>query len=227
MTKHGKSRGHQKRRTAGADSAGPVGAREPRAGARDPASEHGWLGRFRGRHPVLCAVVIFAVLMGAFYGFIHSPYVGSDPFQPFLTLIARSTGGVLQVLGQEITVDGTSVSSPVFSMEIVRGCDAIEPVAAFVAAVLASPVALWAKIPGILVGATAMLLINLIRIVSLYFVGVHFPKALDIMHLDVWQAAFVVLAICFWAIWVQWATREREHSTVSVRSTVDSGGERE
>jgi exosortase/archaeosortase family protein len=158
---------------------------------------------------VLRAVVIFAVLMGMFYGLIHSPYVGADPFQPHLGLVARSTGAVLGVLGQEITVNGTSVSSPDFSMEIVRGCDAIEPTAAFVAAVLASPVAFWAKIPGILIGAAAMLVINLIRLVSLYFVGVHFPKVLDIMHLDVWQATFVVLAICFWTIWVQWATRPK------------------
>ena len=205
------------------DSAGQVDLREPGGGADDLRSDRGWFGRFRAGHPVLCAVVIFAVLMGAFYGFIHSPYVGSDPFQPYLALIARSTGGVLQVLGQDITVEGTSVSSPVFSMDIVRGCDAIEPTAAFVAAVVASPVVFWAKIPGILIGSAALLVINLIRIVSLYFVGVHFPKALDIMHLDVWQAAFVVLAICFWAIWVQWATRKRGHSTFSVRSTVDSG----
>jgi exosortase/archaeosortase family protein len=154
-------------------------------------------------------VVIFGVLMGLFYGFIHNPYVGSESFEPYLALIARSTGGILGVLGQDISVVNTSVSSPDFSVDIVRGCDAIEPVAAFIAAVLASPVSLWAKIPGILVGATAMVLINLIRIVSLFFVGIHLPKVLDIMHLDVWQAAFIVLAICFWAIWVQWATRAK------------------
>jgi hypothetical protein len=29
------------------------------------------------------------------------------------------------------------------------------------------------------------------------------------MHYDLWQAAFIVLAIVAWAIWVQWATREK------------------
>ncbi len=153
------------------------------------------------------AVVIFAVLMGLFYGLIHSPYVGPAPFQPYLALIARTTGGILSILGQDTAVVDTSVTSPEFSMAIVRGCDAIEPTAAFVAAVLASPVSVWAKMPGILVGTMALVVINLVRLVSLFYVGVYFPKALDFMHFDVWQAAFIVLAICFWAIWVQWATR--------------------
>ncbi len=153
-------------------------------------------------------MVVFGVLMGLFYGFIHSPYVGPEAFQPYLALIARVTAGVLSMLGQGTTAVETSVTSPQFSMGIVRGCDAIEPTAAFVAAVLASPVALGAKIPGILVGTLALVVMNFVRLVSLFFIGVYYPKALDFMHFDVWQAAFIVLAICFWAIWVQWATKE-------------------
>ncbi|UCE61919.1 MAG: hypothetical protein JSU63_09325, partial [Phycisphaerales bacterium] len=72
-------------------------------------------------------------------------------------------------------------------MRIVRGCDAIEPVAAFTAAVLASPVSVSFKAWGILVGALALQVINLIRLVTLFFVGVYFPRALDIVHIDVWQ----------------------------------------
>jgi len=110
-------------------------------------------------------------------------------------------------MGQDVGVVDTSVTSEEFSMEIVRGCDAIEPTAAFVAAVLASPVPFAAKIPGVLVGSAALGLVNLVRLVRLFFIGVYFPRALGFMHFDVWQAAFIVVAICFWAVWVQWATR--------------------
>ena len=155
---------------------------------------------------MLPAVIIAAVLMGLFYGFIHTPFVGEAPFRPYLALLARVTGGILGVLGQETATIETSVSSPAFAMQIVRGCDAIEPVAVFAAAVLASPVAMWSKILGLLAGTLALLLINLGRLVSLFYVGAYFPKAFDLVHLDLWQAAFIVLALCFWAIWVQWAT---------------------
>ncbi|MCH9035376.1 MAG: hypothetical protein IID42_12885 [Planctomycetes bacterium] len=165
--------------------------------------------RVRTRFRVVRAVVVFVVLMGLFYGFIHSPFVGSEAFQPYLELIASVSGGLIGFLGQPTSVVDTSVNSPDFSMRIVRGCDAIEPTAAFVAAVLASPVSLWAKIPGILIGTMALVVINVVRLVSLFFVGIYVPSVLDFMHFDFWQAAFIVLAICFWAIWVQWATRPR------------------
>ncbi len=162
-----------------------------------------------GMRPVLRAVTIFCVLMGAFYAFEFTKVAKGNLRGAYLKLIARASGGTLAVLGYDTTVDGVSVSSPRFSMNIVRGCDATDPAAAFVAAVLASPTSVWAKIPGIAIGTLALLTINLLRVVTLFFVGIYFPSAFETMHQGVWQASFMVLAIACWAIWVQWATRER------------------
>ena len=101
-------------------------------------------------------------------------------------------------------------------MEIVRGCDAIEPVAVFSAAVLASPVLMSRKLSGSLVGAVVLQLINFFRLVTLFFIGAYSRTIFDVLHESVWQAAFVLLALVFWAIWVQWATRaQREHPSGS------------
>ena len=104
---------------------------------------------------------------------------------------------------------GRTITASGFPVQIVRGCDGLEPIAAFVAAVAASPVSVLAKVPGIMIGAVCLWLINLGRIISLVLIGVHFPKAFDAMHQEVWQAAFIVLAIGFWAIWVQVVTRKK------------------
>ena len=161
------------------------------------------------------AIVVFVVLMGLFYGFVHTPANETTAFRPYLALLARVVGGILGLFGYDISVAETTVHSPQFSLEIVRGCDAIEPAATYIAAVLASPVGVWPKIPGILIGTAAIMLINLVRIVSLFFVGVYYRSAFNMMHEGVWQAAFVVLAIVFWAVWVQWATRgKRERPDV-------------
>ena len=199
------------------DGAGaPPDARPSVARSKATGSRGGKTLRVRTRFRVVRAVVVFTVLMGLFYGFIHSPFVGSEAFQPYLELIASVSGGLIGFLGQPTSVVDTSVTSPEYSMRIVRGCDAIEPTAAFVAAVLASPVSLWAKIPGILIGTMALVVINVLRLVSLFFIGVYVPSVSDFMHFDFWQAAFIVLAICFWAIWVQWATRPRLEGGIAV-----------
>ncbi len=83
-------------------------------------------------------------------------------------------------------------------------------------AVLASPVSLWAKIPGLLVGWICLPVINFLRLVSLFIIGISFPAFFDVVHEHIWQAVFVVLAIVFRAIWVQLATRsDRGSSDVS------------
>ncbi len=166
------------------------------------------------------AIVIFVVLMGLFYGFIHTPANETTAFRSYLALIARVVGGIIGLFGYEATVSETVIYTPQFSLEIVRGCDAIEPAATYIAAVLASPVGVWPRIPGILVGTAAILVINLLRIVSLFFVGVYYPSAFKTMHEGVWQAGFIVLAIVFWAVWVQWATREKREPPNAKAETI-------
>ena len=51
--------------------------------------------------------------------------------------------------------------------------------------------------------------VNLVRIVSLFLVGVYFPKAFDWMHVEVWSAIFILLAIVLWTLWIQWAMKFR------------------
>lgn len=41
---------------------------------------------------------------------------------------------------------------------------------------------------------------------SLYYTGIYFPSAFRTMHVDVWQPAFIGLALFFWVIWMQWVT---------------------
>ena len=159
------------------------------------------------KQPVLRAVLIFLALLAAFYTFEFTHLARGPARRAYLQWIANTSARILIVMGHNAKADGTDINSPRFSVKIVPGCDALDPAAAFVAAVIASPVSFWTKIPGLLIGTASLLLINLFRVVSLFFIGIHFPAAFKTMHHDVWQAVFVVLAVLFWFVWVQWATR--------------------
>lgn len=169
---------------------------------------------WQAKGPVFRFVAVFALLMGVFYFLYVSefvPFIQSETglFPAYLRWTAQVSGWILSVLGNDATVQDRIISTPSFSLEIVRGCDALEATALFVSAVLAFPVAFRTKIPGIVIGSGLLMVTNWIRIVSLYYIGVHWPKSFDMMHLEVWQGAFILLALLLWVTWAHWATLDR------------------
>jgi len=130
---------------------------------------------------------------------------------------AEVSAFVLNVFGENARVYDSAISSNRFSVNIKKGCDAIQPTILFICAVLASPVAFKPKIPGLLLGLAFLMLMNLVRVLSLFYVGIYWNSAFEIMHHDVWQAVFIILSILAWGAWALWAVRktiEPRHATV-------------
>ena len=194
----------------------PRGRWGPDPARRGPSSEKRGRGRTFGiggvswffeQRPALRFVVLVCVMMGLYYAGISTGPVRKGLFPAYLRVNADLSAGIIRVLGRPAMAAGVSVVSPEFSLSIQKGCDAIDPSALFAAGVLAFQVSLTAKLPALLIGTLSLLAINLVRIVSLFYVGIHFPKAFHAMHVDVWQPAFILLAIALWAAWALLATR--------------------
>jgi exosortase/archaeosortase family protein len=83
-------------------------------------------------------------------------------------------------------------------------------IVSFVFAVLASPsaVGLLARVPYLLMGTLLLLAMNFVRIVSLYYIGIYYEEAFDIMHIDVWQAVFIFVPLVMWITWARRTGRE-------------------
>lgn len=128
----------------------------------------------------------------------------------YLGANARLSSAILNWLGQATHVSAITIRSAQFAITVHRGCDAIEPAWFFCAAVLSFPAPLARKIPGLLAGVALILTLNLARIVSLFLIGLHFPRFFDAAHLEIWPATFIIVAIFFWIGWIGW-TRRRDH----------------
>ena len=167
------------------------------------------------KRPVLRFLLVLAVSLVGFEVAFHLWIDPSEFFQEYLRLNAGLSASVLQALGDDATATGTLLSSSTFSLEIRRGCDAVQVTGFFLLVMLASPVSvtLWRRLPALAIGAALLLTINLARIVSLYYAGIYFPSAFNAMHVDIWQPAFILLALLLWVAWVRWATRSRRGKT--------------
>lgn len=155
--------------------------------------------------------------MGLFYFCETRPVFTDTILPPYTRANARVSGTILGISYDDVAVIGDSISSQkaACSISVRHGCDALLPTALFVAAALASPVAFWTKIPAVIIGSVCILLMNLVRIVTLFYTQARIPKYFERMHLEIWPAIFICLSIFLWVIWALWArekTRQLQHA---------------
>ena len=166
-----------------------------------PAIERFWLFLRRNEVAVRsCAV--FAVLVGVFV-FVVSRVVETNALFTLLSFTARSTGSVLNVFGSDVHVDGSIIHSEEFSMNIVNECTAMIPMIILLCAVLAYPSGIKHKCLGLAIGLPILFLLNLIRVVSLFYIGIHFESFFETAHLLMWQPIMILAVIAIWLTWVQ------------------------
>lgn len=177
------------------------------AKAQSPAAKPGWRARFSARAPALQFLAVFSLLLGGFYAVVLLPAC-DRVFYQCLCLNARAANAILQGLGQATSVSEVTIRSAQYAVAIRRGCDAIEPAWFFCAAVLAFP-GRWRRKPaGLAVGVIAILALNLVRIVSLYFIGLHLRWLFPTAHLELWPAVFILAALGLWIAWIRWSRED-------------------
>lgn len=168
-----------------------------------------WLSWWTDKAPVLLFGAKFGALIVLLYTLLAIPAVDGVLYG-YLKANAWMSNSILNLLGQGTRVSEVTIasnSSP-FAIAIRRGCDAIEPTWLLCAAIVAFPASWKRKFAGMAAGIVALQLLNLVRIVTLYWIGSRFPAIFPSMHLEVWPALFIVAAIGLFVGWKGWAHDE-------------------
>jgi exosortase H (IPTLxxWG-CTERM-specific) len=190
------------------DGGGPPEPRSERA-PRGPGKESGkgpeagpkkGLGAYRRE---ITFLVVFVALLGLSFTAISLQPVNDSVIEPFTAGIARVSGWVLDVLGQDVEMQGTIIRSPRFAVNIKNGCNGVEAMLIFLAAVVAFPAAWSARLAGLGIGIVVIQLVNLLRVVALFLTGAYFPKVFDASHTVIWQTVVILSGVILWIFWAQ------------------------
>ncbi|MFC2078776.1 hypothetical protein ACFLSZ_02230, partial [Candidatus Bipolaricaulota bacterium] len=120
------------------------------------------------------------------------------------------SSGILNLFGQNTVVVGTTVQSSLFGISVVTACTGIFITGLFLIAVVAFPARWLSKLIGAGIGIGGIFVVNIVRLVSLYFIGVHWPGFLDQAHQLIWQSLLIVIAVALWLLWAgRWAHAPR------------------
>ena len=163
-----------------------------------------WRDWITDKGPILFFGTKFILLVTLYYLVLAIPF--SERIL-YIDLEANAwiSNSILNMLGQGTHVQEVTIASPAFSVAIHRGCDAVEPTWLLCAAILAFPGTFRTKLVGMLAGLVILQVLNLVRIVTLYLIGAHFPAFFPSAHLEIWPTVFILVAIVIFVGWKGWA----------------------
>lgn len=159
--------------------------------------------RLHLRKPVVKAYGIFLVCVIAFYTLLRTSMMREFIAQPLAIAFTYMGKVALNLLFLKATASGTVLHVEGFTARIDDVCTGIFVVAIYFAAVLAYPCRTVEKLKGLLLGASVILSLNLIRVVSLMYIGRYFPSFFETAHLLVWQSVIIVAALLVWIGWTE------------------------
>lgn len=125
---------------------------------------------------------------------------------------AVTTSAFLNVLGNTTIAQGTDILSGTFGISVVTACTGLFVAGLFVAAVVAFPASWRAKLAGVGTGLSALFLVNVVRLASLYYIGTYWRSALEPLHQLVWQSLVIAVAVALWLFWAGRASRRRKET---------------
>lgn len=164
-------------------------------------AERSWLTTGR-----MVAIAVASMGM-AFYGYLlifRIPAVGDA----ITDGTARITALMLAPLRTGVTAEGSVLYGPNFNFGVGPDCTALPPIALLLGAILAFPSSPRAKLTGAVLGIVFLNILNLLRVMSLVYIGAHFPDAIDLAHEVIWQAGMILATVVFWLVWLQRSRRE-------------------
>lgn len=137
------------------------------------------------------------------YTVLRTSVVREYVAQPLAIGVTFLSGWVLNLLSLKATASGTVLSVEGFTARIDDVCTGIFVAAIYVSAVLAYPSRVKEKLKGLFLGVSAILSLNVIRVISLMYIGSHFPSYFETAHLLVWQSLIIFASLLVWLYWTQ------------------------
>lgn len=161
--------------------------------------------------------VFVLVLLGLFTLELLGP-IQQAVIQPFTEALAMLSAGLVTLFDKDVVSQGIilrSLSNGA-AVAIQPGCNGVEAMICLTAAILAYPASAYQRVMGLLVGFIAIQALNVVRIISLFYLLQWNQQWFEWAHLYVWQALIFLDVLIVFVIWIRWLSRNDSESNTPI-----------
>jgi exosortase H (IPTLxxWG-CTERM-specific) len=149
--------------------------------------------------------VVFVVLLVSLFTIEVLQPVQQHVILPFTSGIAWVSVNLIELFDSGVASAGKVIRDleTGFAVSIEPGCNGVEALIILFAAIFAFPASLKNKLIGFAIGFVAIQGLNLVRIISLFYLGQWNMTWFEWFHLYLWQALIILDALVVWLIWLR------------------------
>ena len=124
---------------------------------------------------------------------------------PWTSMLASISTSIVTLFDANVVASGNVMRDTVngFAVAIEAGCNGVEAAIVLIAAMLAFPAPWRYRAIGIAIGIAAVQVLNIVRVISLFYIGQWDFAVFEWAHQYVWQALIMLDVLVVWLIWVR------------------------
>lgn len=154
--------------------------------------------------------LLFLAIQGALFTAELTKPVQHTIVVPFTEAIAAISAWSVKLFDSDVVSQGIVLRNTEngFAVAIQAGCNGVEASIVLVAAMLAFPSPWKMKLLGIGIGFVAIQAMNLVRIITLFYLGQWNQTAFEWAHLYIWQALIMLDVLVVFLIWLRYLPKQ-------------------
>jgi exosortase H (IPTLxxWG-CTERM-specific) len=178
------------------------------------------------QQPMTRFVLIFAILLVSLFVFYLLPWGERFMATPITSAVAKVSVTIMKLFDPTVASEGIAIFDSVTKqgITVVRGCNGMEAVIILFASVFAFPATMRQKFVGFIAGFFAIHALNIVRIVSLYYLARYSMTWFEWFHLYVWQMLIILDALVVWLLWLRWINKNKPKNNAPALSSVAQAG---
>lgn len=147
----------------------------------------------------------FVGLLVALFLLELTPPVQTYFVVPWTNMLASISTSIVTLFDPNVVATGNVMRNNVngFAVGIEAGCNGVEAAIVLIAAMLAFPAPWRYRAIGIVIGIVAVQLLNIVRVISLFYIGQWDFAVFEWAHQYVWQALIMLDVLVVWLVWVR------------------------